>query len=266
MRKSVRSHVLAGAIYIALFALAPRAMAALLVCGAYDVSRNRPLTLFVVDRYFFGNGILTWALSPFNTLTDILALPYRNKGVYQLEDLPAGHQAEIQRLLDAAHHEDLVAKLEARTSEARRSMVFFKWYGRNIDHSVEAPSFHEPYRYVKTIGVSVFNKRQSTSKHFGPFRATIRVLYNINQMTDDSAYIVVGGVTNYWRRQPLFIFDDTLQHQSFNETDQARYCLFVDILRPALIPQPLSGIVNSVRFFLRGVNYIFYRNWEVVKG
>src|SRR5262249_35412363 len=60
-------------------------------------------------------------------------------------------------------------------------------------------------------------------------RASLRILYNLNDMNDDSAYIVVGNATSYWRENKLFIFDDTLLHQSFNETDQTRYCLFVDM-------------------------------------
>jgi len=54
--------------------------------------------------------------------------------------------------------------------------------------------------------------------------------------------IVVGKTTNYWCENKLFIFDDTLLHQSFNESDKARYCLFVDIVRPSLVPALLAGL------------------------
>ncbi|MCW3060903.1 MAG: hypothetical protein JWQ02_2724, partial [Capsulimonas sp.] len=54
--------------------------------GAYDVLRNKPADKAVVKRYFTGNGILTWVLSPLNTLLDLLSLPYVNKGVWKLED------------------------------------------------------------------------------------------------------------------------------------------------------------------------------------
>ncbi|MBC8103069.1 MAG: aspartyl/asparaginyl beta-hydroxylase domain-containing protein [Cytophagales bacterium] len=233
--------------------------------GVYDVTRNKALDRTAVRRYFLGNGILTWLLSPFNTLLDLMALPYVNKGVYQLADLPQSHQDEIQRLIHAAHKENLVARLEEQTKDKSRSMIFFKWYGANVDNSITIPAFHEDYRYIKTIGVSVFNKKQSTSKHFGPFRPTLRVLYNINDMDDDSAYIEVGDVKSYWRENKLFIFDDTLQHQSFNKSDKVRYCLFVDILRPAASTQPFALIVDVSRFFLKSVNHIFYKNWDVIK-
>jgi len=236
------------------------------LCGIYDVTRNRKLDSSVLKRYFLGNGLLTWFLSPLNLFFDLLSLPYINKGVYKLEDLPKAYQDEINRMLDAAIKEDLVGKLQEAAKDRARTMVFFKWYGKNVDTSLDIPAFHDKYRYIQTIGVSVFNKKQSTSKHFGPFRPTLRLLYNINQMNDDSAFITVGDVDNYWRTSKLFIFDDTLMHQSVNETEQARYCMFVDILRPSMLPGLFAGVVNTVRFFLKSVNFIFYKNWDVVKN
>ena len=234
------------------------------VCGLYDVLRNKKLDASVVKRYFLGNGILTWLLSPFNTLLDLLSLPYINRGIYRLEDLPASHQAEVKRLIEAAHKEQVVEKLEQRAKDNARTMVFFKWYGLNNEAPIDVPSFHEPYKYIKTIGVSVFNKKQSTSKHYGPLRATLRVLYNVNDMEDKSAYIEVGDVIHYWQENKLFIFDDTLQHQSVNGSDKVRYCLFVDILRPSLISPFFSFLVGTFRFLLKSVNYVFYKNWKVI--
>ena len=238
----------------------------LTLVGAYDVSRNTNLDGSVVKRYFLGNGALTWLLSPLNAIMDVLALPFVNKGVYTLEELPAAYQSELKKVLDASVSENLIEKLEEVVKDRARTMVFFKWYGENVKNSLEIPAFHDDYKYVQTIGVSVFNKKQSTSKHFGPFRATLRVLYNINQMTDASAYITVGNTTHYWKDEQLFIFDDTLMHQSINETSQTRYCMFIDILRPSLLPGVFKGIVGVVRYFLRSVNYIFYKNWDVVES
>ena len=235
-------------------------------CGLYDVSRNTKFDLALLDRYFFGNGVTTWILSPFNVLMDILALPYINKGVYKLEDLPKDYQDEIRSVIDAAIKQDLVGQLQ-RTAEAHaRSMFFFKWYDANVNTVIDVPAFHRGYKYIKTIGVSVFSKKESTSKHFGPLRATFRVLYNVNTMDDKSAYIVVGDTTNYWKDDKLFIFDDTLLHQSFNESDKSRYCMFIDIARPSPVPSLLAGVVTLNRFLFRGLNSIFYKKWKVIEA
>ena len=235
------------------------------ICGAYDVSRNRPMTAETARRYFIGNGVGTWLLSPLNCLLDLLSLPYINKGVYRLEDLPSGHQDEIERLIQGANGADLVGQLQERSKENQRTMLFFRWYGVNVNTSVNVPAFHQPWKYVQTIGVSVFNRRVTTSKHFGYLRASLRVLYNLNDMKDDSAYITVGGTTSFWRQNKLFIFDDTLLHLSANETEQPRYCLFVDIIRPTPFPAIMLGVISITRFLTKSFKFVYYQNWKIIE-
>jgi hypothetical protein len=236
------------------------------LCGAYDVSRNSGLELSTLRRYFIGNGFPTWVLSPFNTLLDLLSLPYVNKGVYRLEDLPPAYQDEVTRLIEAAKAANLVEQLEEAAKEHPRTMTFFRWYGVNKDDAfLNIPAFHQPWKYIETIGVSVFNKKVSTSKHFGFLRASLRILYNLNDMSDDSAYIVVGDKTSYWRENKLFIFDDTLLHQSVNETDQTRYCLFVDMIRPTPFPGVMRGVISGVRLLTQSFKFIYYQNWKLIE-
>src|SRR5262249_36000890 len=168
-------------------------------------------------------------------------------------------------IIGAAHARNVIGLLEAKADQQKRGMLFFKWYGRNVQASIHVPEFHRDYRYIRTIGVSIFNKRQSTSKHYGPLRVTLRVLYNINHIDSKDVYIRVGNHTHYWRENKLFIFDDTLQHQSCNGSDEVRYCLFVDILRPTPFPKLMSGILSCIRLLVAPVNYTFYRQWTVIK-
>jgi len=234
------------------------------ICGAYDLGRNTGMDIATPRRYFLGNGFFTWLLSPLNIVLDLLSLPYVNKGVYRLEDLPPAYQDEVKSLIRIANEQNLVAKLEERSKENQRTMIFFRWYGVNVDTFLDIPEFHQPWKYIQTIGVSVFNKKVSTSKHFGFMRASLRVLYNLNDMKDDSAYIVVGNTTSYWRDDKLFIFDDTLLHQSFNETDQTRYCLFVDIVRPTPFPRVMSTVVTAIRMLSQSFKFVYYNNWKVI--
>jgi hypothetical protein len=235
------------------------------ICGAYDVGRNQGLNFSTLRRYFIGNGFLTWVLSPFNTLLDLLSLPYVNKGVYRMEDLPPAYQDEVKRLMQIAKEEDLVARLEERAKEFPRTMIFFRWYGVNVQTFLDVPALHQPWKYIQTIGVSVFNKKVSTSKHFGYMRASLRILYNLNEMNDHSAYIAVGDKISYWRENKLFIFDDTLLHSSVNETNQARYCLFVDMVRPTPFPGVMRAVMSVIRLLTQSFKFVYYQNWKVIE-
>jgi beta-hydroxylase len=236
------------------------------VCGAYDVGRNKGLNLSTLRRYFIGNGFPTWVLAPFNILLDLLSLPYLNKGVYRLEDLPSAYQDEVKRLIQIAKDENLVFQLEARAKEFPRTMIFFRWYGLNVDTFLNVPAFHQPWKYIETIGVSIFNKKVSTSKHFGFMRASLRILYNLNDMNDRSAYIEVGDKISYWRDDKLFIFDDTLMHESVNQTDQTRYCLFVDMVRPTPFPGVMRAVISSIRLLTKSFKFVYYKNWKVIES
>ncbi|MBA4067376.1 MAG: aspartyl beta-hydroxylase [Isosphaera sp.] len=243
----------------------PVVLAVYAAFGLADYLRNRGKTFASLDRYFFGNGFFTWMLSPFNLLVDVLCLPYRNRGVYQPADLPQDHREEIAALIDAARRHDLVGQLRGKLGGTKRAMIFFKWYGKNVDASVSIPEYHRPFRYVKTVGVSVFNTRASTGRHYGPLRLTLRVLYNVNDVTGPGAYIEVGDRVHRWRDGKLFVFDDTHQHQSCNQTDEVRYCLFVDILRPSPVSRVLGAMVAAVRVGMSRVNAMFYKHWTFIK-
>jgi hypothetical protein len=235
------------------------------LCGAYDVTRNRNLKLSTVRRYFLGNGVLLWVLSPINVLLDLLSLPYINKRVYRLEDFPPAHQQEIRRLIKVTDEADLVRRVEERSKEHPRAMFFWRSYGVSYDTVVDVPAYHEPWTYIQTIGLSVFNKKITTSPHFGWLRPTLRLLYNINDMKDNSAYIVVGDKTNYWRDNKLFIFDDTLLHVSANNTDQLRYCMFVDVLRPSPFPWAMAAVVAIEGFLNKQFKLIRLSGWTLVE-
>ena len=146
--------------------------------------------------------------------------------------------------------------------EDNRTMLFYKWYGYKLDESIE--EFNNDYKYIKTIGVSLFRQKTSTSRHFGPLRMTYRILYNFNKVKKEGSYIEADGRINKWKYDPLFIFDDTLIHQSFNEEDNLRYCAFIDIIRPSHFDNIMKSILTMVGFLLKNTRSIFYKNWKMI--
>jgi hypothetical protein len=219
-----------------------------LATGVYDVVRHGRDLAATAHRYFLVNGALTWFLSPLNTLIDILCLPFINKKIYTLADLPEAYQKEILEVTEGCPAEEIIAEIRRRSQADERTMMIYKWYGMN-NASAECKLFQQKFKYVLTIGVSTFAPQTKTSKHFGWLRAGIRVLYNIGPTPDEGAHIIVNGTRHTWCQDgPLFIFDDTVLHQSFNLTDVERHCLFIDVVRPSYVPLLLRNFVKFLGF------------------
>jgi beta-hydroxylase len=237
-----------------------------LVCGIYDFLRNGLYDAPTIKKYFIGSGRNTWLLAPFNTLFDLLSS--RNRHVYTMADLPPAWRADLQQVIsDAmAHKDEIIGYLDERMAEKKRGMLFFQWYGRPIETTLNIPQLREKLPFVKTIGVSVFNENRSTSFHFGPLRMMFRVLYNMAPAPHhDGVYIQVGTHKHYWHDDPLFIFDDTLMHASFNKNDAKRYCLFIDIVRPTPLPSVLNAVIAGFAGLVFTLRRVFYKNWKLIQ-
>ena len=243
----------------------PYVTLAYVACGLLDFSRNRTTRYFAINRYFFGNGLLTWLVSPFNLCIDLICR--RNPGILRIEDLPEGCVRELKEIFTAldANRDQLVRAFQDNLDAAGRGMIFFRWYDREVQAPIKIDAFARRFDHVKTIGVSCFNRQEATSWHFGPTRVTFRVLYNLAPADSDQAFIEVLGKRHLWRDDPLFIFDDTLLHRSVNYTDELRLCAFIDVLRPSRFRAALQTILTGLQVVFLGVNRIFYRNWALLK-
>jgi beta-hydroxylase len=264
-RKRARRVAIALIVLAPALFFAPSIVLFFLACGALDISRHFKITSDMAEKYFLGNGIPTWLLSPINLLADMLSA--RNLGIYRLEDLPAEHRAEIEACVQAfVDNGDLIkAHVADVLGDKKRGMLTFKWYAKQQDISIKIPAFEQEYRYIKTVAVSVFNTRAKTSWHFGPLRLTFRVLYNLDPVDSDQVFINVDDKTHFWNKQPLFIFDDTLFHRSVNDFDQARYCLFMDIVRPNHLQPVFDAAVAVAALVASSFKTVFYKNWSFIR-
>ncbi|WP_419907927.1 aspartyl/asparaginyl beta-hydroxylase domain-containing protein [Hoeflea sp.] len=234
-----------------------------LACGLLDIGRHRRITGPIAKLYFTGNGIPTWLLSPVNLFFDLIS--FRNRYVYRLEDFPEEERAEIESVLKTFddNKKEIIANVKERMGDRKRGMLFYKWYDKNTDDTI--PEFNRDFTYVKTIGVSAFSEREATSRHFGPLRLTLRVLYNLTAFKSDDVYIEVDGKKHFWHDDPLFIFDDTLEHCSINLEDRERYCVFVDVLRPSSYTGLQNAFMRILQTIFINFNGIFYKNWSFLK-
>jgi aspartyl/asparaginyl beta-hydroxylase (cupin superfamily) len=110
--KAIRRFALGALALVAGLFFVPFLMIFYLITGLLDVMRNKRRDALVFERYFLGNGIPTWLLSPFNLLVDLFC--YRNKGVYQLDDLPPEWRTEVDSVLDVfrSRKDEIIAEVD----------------------------------------------------------------------------------------------------------------------------------------------------------
>ncbi len=263
MSKQIRRYLRIIIPLTILFYFVPIVALIFVVCGVIDISRHRVVSRDLMNKYFIGNGLLTWLLSPVNVFFDLIS--ERNKFIYRLDDFPESERREIEGVLKTFddNREDIIADIRQKMAGKARGMLFYKWYDKNTNDSV--PAFNRDMTYVKTIGVSVFNKKESTSLHFGPLRLTLRVLYNLTPRHSDNVFIEVDGKKHFWHDDPLFIFDDTILHRSINEEDAERFCVFVDVLRPSAFTGLQNVLMKLIQMIFINFNGVFYKRWTFLK-
>ena len=230
-------------------------------CGVIDVLRHKTLSFKVIKQYFTGKVMLTWFLSPINLFTDLISP--KNLHTYSIDNLPNDLKLEILEIINFFDNNTVNITKRFQGADSSRTMLFYKWYDKNLD--TQFPEFNKKFKYIKTIGVSLFKQKTSTSRHFGPLRVSFRLLYNFNKARNPESYIEADGTINVWKDQSLFIFDDTLIHQSFSKEDGVRYCAFIDIIRPTYVYPIMNSLLIIVSFFMIKVRGIFYKNWQMIK-
>jgi aspartyl/asparaginyl beta-hydroxylase (cupin superfamily) len=264
-RRHLKHVALFGVVIAPALYFAPIPTLVMLACGALDVSRHRKVTFELIEEYFSGRGVLTWLLSPVNLCSDLIAR--RTARPVQLEDLSAECRREVEVCVAAFLENGARIRqgVQPHIENGGRVMLSFKWFNKALQQELRIPAFEQDFRYVKTIAVSAFANREKTSWHFGPQRLTLRILRTLDPVESDDVFIAVDDHVNYWRRHPLFIFDDTMYHQSVNNIDGVRYCLFMDVVRPNHFQAGFDAAIKAMSLLAGSFRALFYRNWSFLR-
>ncbi len=92
---------------------------------------------------------------------------------------------------------------------------------------------------MTTAMFSILSPRKHILDHRGPYKGVLR--YHLGLIVPREAErcrIRVGEDIRHWEEGKSLIFDDTFNHEVWNDTDETRVVLFVDVLRP--LPSPWS--------------------------
>jgi aspartyl/asparaginyl beta-hydroxylase (cupin superfamily) len=98
---------------------------------------------------------------------------------------------------------------------------------------------------MKTAMISILAPRKHILDHRGPYKGVLRYHLGLIVPEDaESCRIRVGEDYRHWEEGSSMIFDDTFNHEVWNDTDETRVVLFVDVLRP--LPSPEDTINRTI--------------------
>jgi len=88
--------------------------------------------------------------------------------------------------------------------------------------------------------------------HRGPYNGVLRLHLGliVPDVPDKVGMRVLDKITR-WKEGRALIFDDTLEHEAWNDTDQSRVVLFVDFARPLRMPARLLNWLVLHSFVFR---------------
>ena len=134
------------------------------------------------------------------------------------------------------------------TNDDRWKTFFLYGYGFEAKLGVEmCPKTAALMREIpgmKTAMFSILSPRKHILDHRGPYKGVLR--YHLGLIVPRKAEkcrIRVGEDIRHWQEGQSLMFDDTFNHEVWNDTDETRVVLFVDVLRP----YPPPGIKSTGR-------------------
>ncbi len=166
---------------------------------------------------------------------------------------------ELERVLEdhegLANFQDISKDQIEITDDDRWKTFFLYGYGFKAKLGVEmcprTAALMEQIPGMKTAMFSILSPRKHILDHRGPYKGVLRYHLGLIVPTDaEACRIRVGEDIRHWQEGESMIFDDTFNHEVWNDTDQTRVVLFVDVLRPLPFPESLINrlIVGAIGF------------------
>ena len=159
-------------------------------------------------------------------------------------ELEAGTPA-IRLELDAVleYHDDLPNFQDISTDQLqltdddRWKTYFFYGYGftaaKNVARCPETARLLQKIPGMTTAMFSILSPHKRLPPHGGPYKGVMR--YHLALLVPEPAQscgIRVAGDVRHWSEGKSLVFDDTWEHEAWNDTDGTRVVLFVDFKRP----------------------------------
>jgi tetratricopeptide (TPR) repeat protein len=116
----------------------------------------------------------------------------------------------------------------------------------NADHCPQTMALLRalPQPEIRAAGPNAMFSLLAPHTHIPPHTGitNTRLVCHLPLIVPDGCWFRVGGETREWNRGEAWIFDDTIEHEAMNPSDQLRVILIVDLWHPDLSAEERAGI------------------------
>lgn len=154
---------------------------------------------------------------------------------------------------DLPNFQDISPDQKHLAKEDNWKTFFFFAYGlRAPGNCARAPRTMKLLEAVpggKTAFFSILSPHMHIPAHCGPYKGVIR--YHLGLMVPEpkeQCRIRVAETVAHWEEGRSMFFDDTFEHEVWNDTDGQRVVLFMDVMRPLRWPMSLinAGVIKAI--------------------
>lgn len=168
-----------------------------------------------------------------------------------------GIRSELDRILTdyeaIPNFDDLSAEQRRLVTGERRWKTYMLYaYGArfagNIAQCPETDRMLQKIPGMVTAFFSIIEPHTGIAPHRGPYKGVLRYHLALRVPTPaESCGIRIGHEVYHWQEGRSLIFDDTVTHEAWNNSDAIRVVLFVDFKRK--FPAPIS-LINDLMIWM----------------
>ena len=160
----------------------------------------------------------------------------------------------LARVDQLPNFQDIQEEQRMLTEDDRWKVFGFYAYGVRVEGScLRCPRTAEIVESIPGMTTAMFSvllPHKHIPPHRGPWKGVLRYHLALRTPADETAArIRVGSRTEQWRDGRSLVFDDTFEHEAWNDSDEIRVVLFVDVIRklPWYLAAPNRAFIGAIR-------------------
>lgn len=192
---------------------------------------------YVGDNTFFDKQLFSW----------IENIEAQSEPIRKELDMLLKQKEKLPNLLEFEQ-----AQKKATGDDDKWKAVFFMTYGNRIEETCKAfpntAKILDEIPGLKLAFFSILDGNKHINAHRGAFNGVLRYHLGLKIPGDGSqCRIRVGDDIRHWEQGGSLVFDDSFEHEVWNDSEEDRVVLFVDFERPLpLIPRLINRMILKV--------------------